>query len=387
MSVWLIEPRDPVIFRDGKPFSATPGARATSLPFPHPSTLAGAVRTRAGQDGNGVFDKSRIDKLLQIKVRGPILAEIDRNGGVVEYLFPAPADCFVIEVEDDENQGQRLWVRPVEAKGGEQTNLEDNLKPISVNPVRKDKAHPQSPHFWKWQALREWLIAPADDRILVAKLGISGLTMESRLHVSISPETGTALEGALFQTSGLEFARVEHKKLSEAKHYALAVETDVNDLSEGIDFLGGERRMINWRQSSSAFPECPDEIKQAILKNKHCRLLLATPAIFTAGYLPAWIKQLIPGLTVKIVAAAVPRYQAISGWDYATGKPKASRRLTPARSVYFLELDGGEAAIEKFVDAVWMQNVSDDEQDRRDGFGLALLGTWDGTIPILEAKQ
>jgi CRISPR-associated protein Cmr3 len=389
MSVWLIEPRDPIIFRDGKPFNPTPGVRAISLPFPYPSTLAGAVRTRAGQDGNGVFDTSRIDELLQVEVRGPILAEVGREGRVVEYLFPAPADCFVIEAGDDEKQGRRLWARPVEMNAGEQTNLKDNLKLVSVNPASKDKAHSKAPHYWKWDELRKWLAASADDQlpVVLKNLGISGLTMESRLHVSINPQTGTALGGALFQTSGLEFARVEEEKLSGAKQFALAVETDVKNLSEGVDFLGGERRMIAWRQSSAAFPECPDEIKQAILTSKHCRLLLATPAIFAAGHLPTWIGQFIPGLTVTIVAAVVPRYQAVSGWDYVTGKPKASRRLAPARSVYFLELNGSEADIEKFVGAVWMQNVSDEEQDRRDGFGLALLGTWDGNIEPLRLED
>jgi hypothetical protein len=31
-----------------------------------------------------------------------------------------------------------------------------------------------------------------------------------------------------------------------------------------------------------------------------------------------------------------------------------------------------------------MQTVSDDEQDRRDGFGLAALGAWDGTSLKME---
>ncbi|MFZ2521089.1 MAG: type III-B CRISPR module-associated Cmr3 family protein, partial [Anaerolineae bacterium] len=31
MKTWLIEPRDPLIFRDGRPFSASPGARAKTL--------------------------------------------------------------------------------------------------------------------------------------------------------------------------------------------------------------------------------------------------------------------------------------------------------------------------------------------------------------------
>ena len=50
MSLWLIVPRDPLIFRDGKPFTATPGERSNSLGFPFPSTLAGAVRTLVGAD-------------------------------------------------------------------------------------------------------------------------------------------------------------------------------------------------------------------------------------------------------------------------------------------------------------------------------------------------
>ena len=60
------------------------------------------------------------------------------------------------------------------------------------------------------------------------------------------------------------------------------------------------------------------------------------------------------------------------------GRPKPTRRLAPAGSVYFLELTGADDAIGRFVDAVWLQAISDDEQDQRDGFGLALLGAWDG---------
>lgn len=386
MSVWLIEPRDPIIFRDGRPFSATPGARATSLPFPYPSTLAGAVRTRAGQDENGHFT-AEVSKVLKIGIHGPALTEVNQNG--LEYYFPAPADCLVIqpEGEKDDKIGQRLWAHPVDVKVGELTNLEGNLKLVSVSPAGKGKTHTKAPQFWKWDEHKKWLIAPADDHIPIAleHLGTSGPMMESRVHVSISPKTGTALKGALFQTIGLEFAYVEDKrKLSAARQYALAVETSAS-LSEGVGFLGGERRTVNWRKCGD-LPKCPEEIGQDILEHKHCRLLLATPAIFTGGYLPSWIKQLIPGLMVTVVAAAAPRYQAVSGWDYATGEQKASRRLAPARSVYFLKLDGDEEAIEKFVDAVWMQNVSDAEQDRRDGFGLALLGTWDGDLPTLEVK-
>lgn len=387
MAVWLIEPRDPLIFRDGRPFNPTPGARAESLPFPYPSTLAGAVRTRAGQDEKGVFDKRRVDELMQACIRGPVLAGADPHES---WYFPAPADCLVIrpEGEQDRTIGQRLWARPVDAAAGESTNLPDDLQPVSICPVRKDKGHAGAPRFWKWTALEKWLIAPADDStpMNLEHLGIPGLTTESRVHVKFDPDDQTAEEGMLFETSGLEFARVEDKrKLSNARQYALAVETEAG-LREGVDFLGGERRMVNWRKGST-LPDCPQALGDAIQRTSHCRLLLATPALFDKGYLPTWVETCTPGVTVQVAAAAVPRYQAVSGWDYKKKYEKASRRLAPAGSVYFLKLAGDEGAIGQFVKRVWMQNISDDEQDRRDGFGLALLGTWDGKIEPLRLED
>jgi len=87
---------------------------------------------------------------------------------------------------------------------------------------------------------------------------------------------------------------------------------------------------------------------------------------------------------IKIIAAALSRYQTISGWDYEKGTPKPTRRLVPAGSVYFLNLEG-VADIEAFVNAVWLQAISDDDQSRLDGFGLALLGAWDGVMRNMEA--
>ncbi|MGC1378213.1 MAG: type III-B CRISPR module-associated protein Cmr3, partial [Anaerolineales bacterium] len=334
MSVWIIEPRDPIIFRDGKPFSATPGAWAKSLPFPYPSTIAGAVRTRAGQDGTGIFDTSKITDLLKKEVRGPVLVELNTEGQPAEYLFPAPADCLIVESKLNKEKGERLWVRPIKTEAQDFTNLKDGLLLVSPCPVMKDKPLSGTPRFWKWKELENWLLAPKNDETAIdpKTLGISGLTSENRMHVKIAPGAQTAEEGMLFQTSGLEFASVTEKKLSEAKQYALAVETDAS-LTEGVDFLGGERRMVNWRNKDVRdFPPCHEKIKGEILRTGHCRLILATPALFTDGYLPK-----LEGMPAKVIAAAVPRGTAVSGWDYATKQQKASRRLAPAGSVYFLK--------------------------------------------------
>jgi CRISPR-associated protein Cmr3 len=395
MSVWLIQPRDPLIFRDGKPFNATPGARAKSLSFPYPSTLAGSVRTRAGMDEAGRFDPQQIDRLLQLNIRGPILVALNETGEFEDWYFPAPADCLALQ-DGKKSQGRRLWVHPVELATGAATNLAQG-RLVSANPVVKQKPHTKAPHFWNWQTVQEWLKQPADDAapVELSKIGIAGLTPESRVHVSIDAQTGTANEGFLFQTSGLEFSAIlqdgddekqKPKALSEFQQYALAVETDA-DLTSGVDFLGGERRMVAWEQSSQTFPGCPAEIRQAIVAQKHCRLVLATPAIFAQGYLPEWVCKNTPELKVNVVGAAVPRYHAISGWDAKKRAQKASRRLTTAGSVYFLSLEGDDQAIERFIGDVWMKSVSDDDQDRRDGFGLALLGAWDGKIKPLEVEE
>lgn len=389
MTVWLVQPRDPLIFRDGKSFSATPGARAHSLPFPYPSTLAGGVRTQAGRDGTGWFDPDQdLERLLQFKVRGPLLAQVNKGGEVSDWLLPAPSDCLIVKAEDHAC-GKRLWIRPVSLPDGT-TNLPEGMTPVSATPSVQDKPHASAPSFWFWEAMAEWLTEPTNDSgpVELSPLGIENLVRESRMHVSIDSETETAGEGLLFQTAGLEFNACpsdEEKVLSALQRYTLVVETDA-DLSPGVGFLGGERRIVHWMPSDRELPACPSAIRQPILAHRHCRLLLTTPALFDTGYLPTRLQHTVPNLEITVVAAAVRRYQAISGWDVDKGRAKPSRRVAPAGSVYFLSLHGDDEAIEQFIDRVWMQTVSDEEQDRRDGFGMALLGVWDGAIKPLEVK-
>ena len=98
MSLWIIEPRDPLVFGDGKPFSAVPGSRAKSLPFPHPSTVAGAMRTRSGTDPKGRFDSRRIDELLDTLLTLAELHEYTANPN-----RPALGTC--VEAQQESGRG------------------------------------------------------------------------------------------------------------------------------------------------------------------------------------------------------------------------------------------------------------------------------------------
>jgi CRISPR-associated protein Cmr3 len=68
-----------------------------------------------------------------------------------------------------------------------------------------------------------------------------------------------------------------------------------------------------------------------------------------------------------------PARRAVSGWSYKTGGPKAIRRMVPAGGVYFFKSDSND---NRSLADHWLRPVSDDVKDRRDGFGLALWGTW-----------
>ena len=314
--------------------------------------------------------------------------EADTSGHISDWLFPAPADALLLRTAQP-TEAQRLWLRPIDPPSGAISDLE-TLALIGPARVAREKPYLKPPAYWRWQAYAEWLQTPIDEVVTIDSLGHSGPQRESRVHVSIKPDSQTALEGALFQTSGLEFVRALREAdgdgLGDVRTLALALETDA-DLQDGIDFLGGERRIVCWRKVDGGLPACPAEVRRAIVRDRACRLILATPAYFTQGFLPTWLLSCASGAEAAIVAAAVQRYQTASGWDYKKRQPKPTRRLAPAGSVYFVKLTGDDDAINRFVETVWMQATSDEPQPRLDGFGLAVLGAWDGKLHEMEVKS
>ncbi len=170
-----------------------------------------------------------------------------------------------------------------------------------------------------------------------------------------------------------------YPKLKDVKTLGLALETDTS-LDKGLGFLGGERRVAQWMKTEDVLPKCPNEVRKNILEQGACRLILLTPAYFKDGYLPTWLQE---QYNIKIVGAAVPRYKVVSGWDYQIRKPKPTRRLASAGSVYFIKV---KQNVENFIDAIWMRSISDGNQNRLDGFGLAVLGTWNGELQDMEVN-
>lgn len=411
MTIWIIEPRDPLIVRDGRPFDPTPGAQAISLPFPFPSTTTGGARTRAGLNEQGIFPYSQGSKelaeLKKLKVRGPLLVELSSENNDVEqeeWLAPAPLDALLLSVEQTDGADTFMLKRlvPLKRPANALTDFDqhnpDDL--TLVGPVQTDmnKPAPDAPHYWYWDTFQAWLLHPPDEERHIDSpwsLGIRGPQHEKRIHVSIDMGTQVAREGALFATSGLEFIQTgksHEKRLSETQRLALAIDVEENEqfqIQEGLASLGGERRIVRWRKGKTDLPPLPEEIERKIISNRHkgCRIVLLTPAYFEQGYRPEWLLKKQFGVTPHLEAIAIQRPQVVSGWDLEHRRPKQSRRLAPAGSVFFLKLEGNDDEVRNWMRNIWMQCISDDEQSRNDGFGLAVLGTWAGErVAMQEGK-
>jgi CRISPR-associated protein Cmr3 len=389
MTVWVIEPRDPLIFRDGRPFDAVPGTKAVSLPFPFPSTIAGAVRTREGQDSEGRFQKDSIARVKGISVHGPLLVELDdEKGDIRRWLVHAPSDALLLEPERSESTRAALKrLVPLEAAADTFTNLPQALSLVGMPKPNFCKPSKNAPRYWYWKIFKRWLLEPEEQTVDLQDMGHNGPVQEGRFHVGINPETKAAdvERGALFQARGLEFTRSGDKlDFSHACKLALAVATEAPNLRNGLGFLGGERRLVAWRKSNVSLPVCPTPLKKHVSEYRHCRIVLLTPAYFELGWKPTWLFSEIQGVAPRLQAIAIGRPHIASGWDMDTRRPKPARRLAPAGTVLFLELSGNDDAIERWVDRMWMSSVSDGEQDRLDGFGLAAVGVWNGKLRRME---
>ena len=81
------------------------------------------------------------------------------------------------------------------------------------------------------------------------------------------------------------------------------------------------------------------------------------------------------GVRLQLVAAAVERWQPHSGWDLLKKEPRQTRKLVSAGATYWFRLL--EPTTPEALAGLWLASLCDHEQDRRDGFGLALPAPWD----------
>lgn len=387
-TVLELTPFDPLIARDGRPFGYRRGNRMRGLPWLLPSVVAGSFRTALVKAAGGDFSGDVPHRLLEeVEVAGVLPAH---NG---QLYLPAPLDCVW-------NKDTKKIFRsaPQEVGSDCSTNLPDSLMPVMLTPQQAPedfKAEPPPP-WWPIDKYIEWLTRATNEYAptwFTRDFLLSPRNL-MRDHVALDADRGAAAESQIYATANLHVTHlprygVKHddRMLKLIDRFAEITLSARVTIRQGSTFtvpttfalwhpLGGERRLVHWQrcQQSATGWDCSDAVRAALAKTDRVRMILVTPAIFRQGWKPDLVDGPLKGIGLELVGACTGRWKAVSGWSLAgTPGPKAIRRMVPAGSVYFFKCDEGAAA--KLADQ-WLRSVSDVEQEQRDGFGLAIWGTW-----------
>jgi len=377
MPTYHFIPKAPLMFRDSRPFGAN--EHAETLGFPLPSTLAGALRTMYGDENNFDYVKD-VEKLLKETVTGPLFTRTSTKTNNTELLFPAPADSVVFDQVNGTACVSRLTPQVIAASEG--VDLPDNLQPVGLKTSNQDKPTKNPPRFWLKDKLVDWLIDDSSDQIEAGDLGERAIPIETRTHIAIDKTTLAAENGKLFQTACLDFGEqyIEegNQKNWNGFSYGLLA-TSTLDISKAYRKLGGESRLAYVERDDALWPTCPEKLQSVLTNVKNFRLQFVTPAIFGEGWKPAWLDDNLTGkipetnIDVILKAIALPRWQAVSGWDMQKQNhgQRPTRRMVPAGAVYWFEIRNN---FKTDISKLWMKCITDERKS--DGFGLVVPGVW-----------
>jgi CRISPR-associated protein Cmr3 len=197
--------------------------------------------------------------------------------------------------------------------------------------------------------------------------------LDPRVGVGLDPATRRAADGRLFT--------VQAVALRSGVGFIAAIQGAIPPTSGSLR-LGGDGRAAAIRAADWTPPE-PDYA--AIAKAGRCRMVLATPGLFGAGWLPAGLTALpdgshrldLHGVKARLVSAAIPRAEIISGWDLAQWQPKPAQRAAPTGSVYWLdELEATPESLGKLAaEGLWGEKCEDAAR-RAEGFNRVWLAAW-----------
>lgn len=153
MSLYYLQPRDPLVVRDGRPNSGR--SESGTLRFPYPGTVAGLVRTRMGASTSGAFElHGHLDELRRVAVKGPLLVrKADRT-----VFVPAPRDALLLRKPEGPLLLRRL--HPIDLPEGAQVDAELETQPVGLEQQEVVPGKPPriAPAWWPWSTTERWLL-------------------------------------------------------------------------------------------------------------------------------------------------------------------------------------------------------------------------------------
>jgi CRISPR-associated protein Cmr3 len=363
MTSIFIEPLDVLVLRGNKLFG-DPGSYGESLVPPWPSVAAGAIRSAIlAQDGDLLaFARGewRHPAVGTPSEPGPFTVTAfqiaRRRGDCVSPFFAPPAD-LVIEADGDAIAAVRC-VRPTPSPLA-------SSNPLPLLPVLPQEARTKPAAGW-WLTAAGWQRYLRNEPVSRDHLVKSSALWryDLRVGVALSAATGSVEEGKLFSVNAVAF---------EPEVGFLARVEGAGAAAEGLLRFGGDGRGARMQIVEADWPR-PDLVE--ICRAGRARLVLTTPGLFERGWLPTGIFEDggvyrfdLHGVRARLVAAAVPRLEIVSGFDIANSRPTPAQRAAPAGSVYWLEdLDATPDALGKLAEiGLWPRERCDDPR-RAEGF-------------------
>jgi len=376
----FIEPLD-VLFLRGNKLFGDPGSYGESLVPPWPSVAAGALRSRMLAD-----ERVDLAAFARGEVDHPTLGTPKRPGsfavtafhlarrfadGRVELLIAPPADLVISESEGKVSSVRSL--QPTVLASGLEASSPLPRLPVLAEEQRSKPAG----GYWLTQAGWEKYLKgekpAADDLLKASQLW----AIDHRVGVGLDAHTRRAADGKLFSVQAVSMVQRQHSSAGFDVGFVATV-SGAELPNNGSLRLGGDGR-------AAALHPCdappPTADHAAIAAARRCRIVLSTPGIFADGWrLPGVDAQgrfALGGVRGKLVCAAVPRFEAISGWDLAQREPKPARRVAPAGSVYWLdELDATPDALGKLAATGLWDKACEDAARRAEGFNRLSLAYW-----------
>lgn len=362
----FIGPLD-VLFLRGNQLFGEPGSYGEALMPPWPSVAAGALRSRILADDGIDLAAFAAGRITHPQLGCPaepgsfVLQAFQvarRQGKQVELLMPLPADLVVEAAGHEDNKVQRITtLRPTALHKGMATSSPLALSPVLAQPERSKAAS----GWWLlqsgWQSYLNGQTPTAQDLTHSSKLW----RFDERVGVGLDEGTRSAADGKLFTTRAIA--------LCEGVGFAAAVAGADVPASGGLRF-GGDGRAASLHSAAIAWPQADFA---ALAQAKRCRIVLTSPGIFADGWmLPGMADDhtlTLPGLTARVVAAAVSRADTVSGWNLATRAPKAAQKTAAAGSVYWLDdLSTTPEALGKLAERGLWVDPCEDAQRRAEGF-------------------
>lgn len=372
-------PDDLLFFRDGKPSSLGDDHYLRSVFPPYPFTLYGAVRSRRLIDER--IDLRALNRDAWAALPEELRAELGPWGGFGtlelrgpwlvregEVLLPAPLDLAVRLQSASSGAPRVAEVFRLHSWTSDPGEASHGLGPLRYHPEPAGSADPEPPRGW-WirpEGLEAWQDAelPEPDHLVhQSELWID----EPRTGVGLQEDRRSGKEGLIY-TFG--FIRLR-------PGVALGFDLRGGDLQPDRRLrIGGEGRTA-WLEEGPPLPAAPSPAAPGQPARAGLRIALATPALWESGALPPDAGDaagpILDGAAIR--TAVVPGSIPVGGWDLAQARPKPMQRAVPAGSVFCLDAESPQAAIDLAI-RLHGSNLSTypDENLARQGFGLAIAG-------------